>query len=270
MRQEFLFPPPHGSLQDRLATARPSLTATHFLEAFGFAKPRSFPHPALAADGHAPPVAATLPDSLHPSCAVSAHSLYSTHPSALQAVCGWCRDRNRPFSLHLAESPEETLFLREGRGELYEFFKARVLPEDWRAPGCSPTSFAELLGLLGPNTLAVHCTQCEEKDIEILQRNKVNCCLCPRSNAFIGTGRAPAMKMAKAGILLCLGTDGLSSNQDVRMDREMRAAQAMWEFSPRAVLRMAALNGAHALGLSRSLGSLEPGKRATVSLMTDC
>jgi cytosine/adenosine deaminase-related metal-dependent hydrolase len=75
--------------------------------------------------------------------------------------------------------------------------------------------------------------------------------------------------MAKAGILLCLGTDGLSSNPDLDMGKEMRAARETWGFSPQAVLRMATLNGACALGLSRSLGSLEPGKRAAVSLLPD-
>jgi cytosine/adenosine deaminase-related metal-dependent hydrolase len=246
------------------------LTATHFLEAFGFGQPRSSLPSALAAGGHAPPAVSDLPERLHSSCAVSAHSLYGTSPAALQAVSGWCRDNARPFSLHLAECPEETLFLRAGRGALCEFFKTRVLPADWQAPGLAPTSFAERLGLLGPNTLAVHCVQCDEKDIAVLHRNRVNCCLCPRSNAVIGTGCAPARKMAEAGLLLCLGTDGLSSNQDLRMNREMRAARETWGFSPQAVLRMATLNGAHALGLSRSLGSLEPGKRAAVSLIPDC
>jgi cytosine/adenosine deaminase-related metal-dependent hydrolase len=212
-------------------------------------------------------VASTLPEHLHSSCAISAHSLYSTRSATVQAIHGWCRDNKRIFSLHLAECPEETLFLREGRGELYDFFADRLLPPDWQAPGLAPTPLAERLGVLGPNTLAVHCTQCREKDIDILQRNRVSCCLCPRSNAFIGTGRAPAMEIAKAGILLCLGTDGLSSTQDLDMGKEMRAAREDWGFSPQALLRMATLNGAHALGLSRNLGSLEPGKRAAVSLL---
>jgi cytosine/adenosine deaminase-related metal-dependent hydrolase len=268
--RDFPPPPSRDSFPDRHRPEAPPLTATHFLEAFGFGLPRSSLPPALAAGGHAPPAASGLPEHLHSSCAVCAHSLYSTSPTILQAVSGWCQDNARPFSLHLAECPEETLFLRAGRGDLCEFFKARVLPADWRAPGLAPTSFAEHLGLLGPNTLAVHCVQCDEKDIAALRRNGVNCCLCPRSNAFIGTGRAPAREMAEAGLLLCLGTDGLSSNQDLHMSREMRAVQETWGFSPQAVLRMATLNGAHALGLSRSLGSLEPGKRAAVSFIPDC
>jgi cytosine/adenosine deaminase-related metal-dependent hydrolase len=268
--REFLPPPQRDSLRDRLSPAPPALSATHFLEAFGFAQPSSPLPPALAAGGHAPPAAATLPEYLYPSCAISAHSLYSTCAATLQAVRGWCRENKRPFSLHLAESFEETLCLREGRGALYQFLQARLLPADWRAPGLAPTPFAARLGLLGPDTLAIHCTQCEAKDISTLQQNGVSCCLCPRSNAFIGTGRAPALDMADAGILLCLGTDGLSSNQDLDMGREMRAAQKIWGFSPQAVLRMATLNGAHALGLSRKLGSLEPGKLAAVSLISDC
>jgi cytosine/adenosine deaminase-related metal-dependent hydrolase len=246
-----------------------ALTATHFLEAFGFGPPLSCQTSPLSAGGYAPAAAASLPPHLHSSCAVVAHSLYSTCPEALRATRAWCRDNGRPFSFHLAECLEETLFLREGRGELHRFFAYRVLPGNWQAPGLDPTPFAERLGLLGPDTLAVHCTQCDAKDIDILGKNRVSCCLCPRSNARIGTGIAPARHMAKAGILLCLGTDGLSSAPDLDMGGEMRAVRDTWGFSPQAILRMATLNGAHALGLSRMLGSLEPGKRAALSFVKD-
>jgi cytosine/adenosine deaminase-related metal-dependent hydrolase len=266
------FPPllPQDSPRERPGLIHSCLTATHFLEAFGFSGPSPGLPASLAAGGYAPPAVCTLPEHLHSSCALSAHSLYSTHPAALKATRQWCRENNRPFSVHLAECPEETIFLREGRGQLYDFFRERILPADWQRPGLAPTAFAERLGLLGPDTLAVHCVQCEKEDISTLQRNGTNCCLCPRSNAFIGAGRAPAGEMAKAGLLLCLGTDGLSSNLDLDMGNEMRAARKDWGFSPQAVLRMATLNGAHALGLSRTLGSLEPGKRAAVSLIPEC
>jgi cytosine/adenosine deaminase-related metal-dependent hydrolase len=68
------------------------------------------------------------------------------------------------------------------------------------------------------------------------------------------------------GILFCLGTDGLSSNTDVDMREEAVAARDAYGLPARAVLRMASVNGAAALGL-KDMGTLEAGKAAVVSVL---
>jgi len=71
---------------------------------------------------------------------------------------------------------------------------------------------------------------------------------------------------------VALGTDGAASNNDLDMLGEMRTAALLAKAvaeSPSAVpahtaLRMATLNGAHALGLDTLIGSLVPGKSADI------
>jgi 5-methylthioadenosine/S-adenosylhomocysteine deaminase len=67
----------------------------------------------------------------------------------------------------------------------------------------------------------------------------------------------------REGIPVALGTDSLASSPDLDLFAEMAALRRGYqELSPAAVLRMATINGARALGLADRLGSIEPGKLA--------
>ena len=77
-------------------------------------------------------------------------------------------------------------------------------------------------------------------------------------------------ELLAAGANVALGTDGAASSNDLDMFTAMRLAALLHKgvagdptVTPaHAVLRMATLNGAEALGLSGDLGSIEPGKLA--------
>ncbi len=269
------FNPIFGAESRPRSSALPCLpvTVTHFLESFGFGPPLlpgALP-PELAADGYCPPVAATLAPERYPHASVAGHALYSTSPAALAAAHAWCRANHRPFSMHLAEHPEEDVCLQHGNGALFELLSERILPAGWQAPGLAPTAFADSLGLLSRDTLAVHCVRCSSSDIALLRQCEAAVCLCPRSNAAIAVGSAPAEEMARAGVPLCLGTDSLASNHSLDLQEEMLAARYAWQFSPRAVLRMATVNGAEALKLNGpgGLGSLAPGRRLSFAVLRE-
>jgi cytosine/adenosine deaminase-related metal-dependent hydrolase len=69
-------------------------------------------------------------------------------------------------------------------------------------------------------------------------------------------------------VRVALGTDSLASNPDLDLWAEARFL--CWhcpEVSPGAVLRMATLNGAVALGMGRVTGSLTPGKSADLVVL---
>jgi cytosine/adenosine deaminase-related metal-dependent hydrolase len=112
-----------------------------------------------------------LPGHVWNKVAAGGHALYSTAPDVLRHAKTWSRTRQRPFSLHLAESSEELELLASGAGDLAAFYRAAgVLPEGFAPPGVSPVAYAERLGLLDNTTLAVHAVHVDAADIATLAR----------------------------------------------------------------------------------------------------
>jgi 5-methylthioadenosine/S-adenosylhomocysteine deaminase len=128
----------------------------------------------------------------------------------------------------------------------------------------------ERLGLLSPLLTAVHAVHLEDSDIDQIARGGTHVAHCPQSNLKLGNGVCPVPELRARGINITLGTDGAASNNDLSMLDEMRTAALLASgLSPDAPqitthdwLRIATLNGAHALGLSEVIGSLEPNKWA--------
>ena len=172
----------------------------------------------------------------------------------------------------MAESSGESELLSNGRGELADFFRAaEILPPDFKAPGSSPVAYAESLSLLDEMTLAIHCVELNQSDIETLARHRVNVCLCPRSNAFIGVGQAPWEKLNQAGINLCLGTDSLTSNHDLNLWHELEFLLATNNSSINfeTGLKMLTINPAQALAIDTYYGTLASGKKAAWSIVPE-
>lgn len=91
---------------------------------------------------------------------------------------------------------------------------------------------------------------------------------CPRSNAYLGCGRAPIAALAAAGVPVGLGSDSPASggSYDLRAEARATALLAAGEGQPAPsaaeLVRLATLGGAGVLGRDGEIGSLEPGKHA--------
>ncbi len=201
--------------------------------------------------------------------AAAGHALYSTHPVQLQEARAWSLAQGRPFSLHLAEHPEEVELLNTGGGELAELLRERILPKKYRHPGLSPVRYAHVLGLLGAGTLAVHAVHVDREDVRLLSESGTAVCLCPRSNAAIGVGRAPVELFLDAGVRLCLGTDSLASNSDLNIWKELHALLVRTPLPFERALAMLTTDAAAVLGLQNQWGSLVFGKRAAWTVLPD-
>jgi len=201
-----------------------------------------------------------------PRGSLAGHALYSTAPEALRRAKAWDAAHGRAFSLHLAEHEGEVRLLADGTGPFADFMRERILPKDFAPPGLSPVAWARALGLLDARTLAVHTVRLSDEDVAILAQSGAAACLCPRSNAVIGVGRAPARALLDAGVPCCLGTDSLASVPDLDIWAEL---EALLEFCPLSLAEAVALlsgNAARVLGFER-LGSLAPGKAARVAAL---
>jgi 5-methylthioadenosine/S-adenosylhomocysteine deaminase len=136
--------------------------------------------------------------------------------------------------------------------------------------GARPIDRLARLGLVGPLLVAVHATQLAASDLDLLAGSGAVVVHCPESNLKLGSGVCPVAELLGRGIRVALGSDGAASNNDLDLLSEMRTAgllSAGVSARPGALvasdlLRMATLEGARALGLGESTGSLVPGKWA--------
>jgi 5-methylthioadenosine/S-adenosylhomocysteine deaminase len=139
--------------------------------------------------------------------------------------------------------------------------------------GKRPLQRLQELGLLTPALMAVHMTQLGDGEIRQFADSGAHVVHCPESNLKLASGFCPAAALAAAGINIALGTDGAASNNDLDMIGEMRTAALLGKavsgdasaLPAHAVLRMATLNGAGALGIAGETGSLTTGKWADIT-----
>jgi 5-methylthioadenosine/S-adenosylhomocysteine deaminase len=189
--------------------------------------------------------------------AVAPHAMYTLDADTLKA-CRALADRlDIPVVIHLAETSEEV----------------RTSQEKYKT---TPAAFLESLNFWGPRTIAAHGVHVTPDDIAILARRHVGVSHNPESNMKLASGIAPVEALRKAGVAVGLGTDGAASNNDLDMFEAMRQAAFLHKLvagDPRAIpapvaLEMATIDGARVLGMERTIGSLEAGKRADLLVVS--
>ncbi|MCL2332038.1 MAG: amidohydrolase family protein [Actinomycetia bacterium] len=213
-------------------------------------------------------------DPVRLEAGLSPHSPYSCHPELFEAVRDAAVD-GRPVAMHLAGSREEYQFVKYGSSmlgfDVREQYDAQA--PLWLPTGVSPVRYVDQYRIFCvPRFMAIHCTQVDEEDIDILARNQVSIAHCPRCNAKLGMGTAPVDKFLEAGLVVGLGTDSPAATNTMGMFAEMSNGLLIQRshstrtrrrfFSAHQYLRFATLDGARALGMDKHIGSLEPGKLA--------
>lgn len=170
----------------------------------------------------------------------------------LSAVARLARERGVMVHTHASENQTEC--------ELVE-----------QATSLRNITYLDSLGLTGRHVALAHCIHLDENEIAILKRTGTNVVHCPSSNLKLGSGIAPVQKMLEEGISVSFGADGAACNNRLDMFTEMRTAALLQKVlhGPEAlpagrVLRMATIDGARAMGLEATIGSLETGKQGDV------
>jgi 5-methylthioadenosine/S-adenosylhomocysteine deaminase len=189
--------------------------------------------------------------------AVAPHAMYTLDTKTLKAARALADREHVPVIIHLAETQSEVKTAREKYGR-------------------TPTGFLESIGFWGPRTIAAHAVWVTPADILILARRHVGVSHNPESNMKLASGTSPVTALRAAGVVVGLGTDGAASNNDLDMFEAVRQAAFLHKLvtrDPRAIpaataLRMATIDGARALGMEKTIGSLEPGKRADLIVVS--
>ncbi len=184
--------------------------------------------------------------------AVAPHALYTNADDTLKQSRALANRYGMPLLIHLSETKREN-------------------DETMAKRKMSPTRVLDSLGVFNGRTLAAHAVWVDDADQRILKARKVGLAHCPSSNMKLASGVAPVGKLLALDIAMGLGPDGpAGSNNDFDLFEEMDLAaklQKVTSGDPQAlpataVLEMATIRGARALGLDREVGSLEAGKRA--------
>ncbi len=209
-----------------------------------------------------------LADSCGIDAAPTPHSCYTMSPALLSesAAAGLKRGY---ISYHSQESKEEEDLLLTGSGAMYE---NRVRNGMSTPPVTGESSLKYFLHRLehahaapyDEHVLLVHNVCLSQSDIDAAKRvmNNVWWAVCPLSNIFIHNALPPIPLMRENGLSITLGTDSLSSNDDLDMVAEMFCIHENFPEVPMSeILKWSSLNGACFLSKENELGSLERGKK---------
>ena len=180
---------------------------------------------------------------------------WATTRKGYETILEYCLDRKVRYTMHLNETQEDNDMCRRHYGK-------------------SVVNFLDEIGFLTEQFLAVHCVYLTQSEIELLAYRGVSISHNPAANLYLGSGIAPIPNCLRAGVNVALGTDGAASNNTTDMLDTMRLAALIHKgvcrdataMSAEKVVRMAALGGAKALGMEKTVGTLEVGKKADIIL----
>jgi 5-methylthioadenosine/S-adenosylhomocysteine deaminase len=185
------------------------------------------------------------------SFTMAPHAPYTVADRTFSRMLTIAEELDLPIHVHLHETQDEI------EHSLAQFNKR-------------PLERLHALGLVGPRLIAVHGVHLSREELALLARFGASVAHCPSSNLKLASGFAPVAAMLRAGINVALGTDGAASNNRLDLFQEMRTAALLAKavandaeaMPAHQALAAATLNGARALGLDRSIGSLLAGKSA--------
>ena len=198
---------------------------------------------------------------------VAPHAPYSVSPEMFRAIRAEVDQSAVPItSVHVGESMGEVEFLRDGSGPWPGILEwVGSTRDDWMPPGLGPVEYLDSLGMLDARTLVVHGVQLSDVSLQRLAAIGSTLVTCPRSNQWVGAGVPPIERFYASGVKLAIGTDSLTSVDDLNLFAELKTMRRLAPSIPaRRLLESATRIGAEALGLGSELGTIEVGKRAAL------
>ncbi|MFW6287160.1 MAG: amidohydrolase family protein [bacterium] len=138
----------------------------------------------------------------------------------------------------------------------------------------TPVAYLNSFGFFERPILAAHCVYLSDEDINILAKKNIAISYNPSSNMKLGSGIARIVDMLNKDILVCFGTDGTSSNNNLDLIEEARIGSYLQKVNSndptvldiKTLLQMLTNNAAQALGLNK-LGKIQEGYKADIILI---
>jgi len=184
------------------------------------------------------------------------HAEYTTTPTFSRTVAESAKEHDLNMHIHLSETMKEHEECKQRHG------------------GKTPAAYFDELGVFDQPTTAAHCVWIEGDDFRILSERGVTVATNPVSNLKLGSGIADEPALRRAGIRVALGTDGVASNNNHNMFKDMYLLSLVHKgvshdpvgMSPVDALRVATLNGALAQSRDRC-GCIAEGNKADLVVL---
>ena len=187
--------------------------------------------------------------------AAGPHAPYTVSKEGLRWCAEFSKEQEIGIHIHVSETEKE-------------------VSDSVARNGKRPVAVLDECGILTPRTVAAHCCWLDEAECRLFAQRGVYASHNPTSNMKLATKRAmPCHWLRAAGAHVTLGTDGCSSNNNLDMFKEMKAASLLQKFfwndptllpAPEA-LQMATFAGSRALGFGT--GTLAAGAPADIVLV---
>ena len=184
----------------------------------------------------------------------SIHAEYTSHRELWQWMADYARDHGLGMHVHISETQAEHQACLDRHGK-------------------TPIQTLNDYGVWDTRAIAAHCVYTTPEDWAIMAEKGVSCVHNPVSNLKLGSGIAPVPAMRKAGVNVCLGTDGVSSNNATDLFSDLKFAAILHNGAnrdplallPLDALKMATRDGGAALG--RRTGVIQGGYEADLILV---
>ena len=187
------------------------------------------------------------------------HSPYSVPPKLMRMIATSFDEKDELFSIHNQETKEENELFSAKSGKFLDWLKSiNASSSIWLDRDRSTDILEELENT---HTLLVHNTFIKKEEITANYY-----CTCPKANLYIEDA-LPDYSIFDIN-KLCVGTDSLASNNSLSILEELLVIQDNSNFDINTLLKIAAKNGAEALGFA-TLGTFEKGKTPGINLIQD-
>ena len=135
--------------------------------------------------------------------AVMPHSIYTVGEKMFKRCAKVANEENYVLHTHLSETVQE-------------------VKDCAKQYGCSPVELLAKWNVLGDHLVAAHCVHLSEYDMSLMAESGSAAILNPCSNLKLGSGIPKVNALLDSGMLVGLGTDGTSSNNNLDMHEEMK------------------------------------------------
>lgn len=184
------------------------------------------------------------------------HAEYTSTEKVARGLAQAAKEQGVRMQVHVCETASEVQGCKE------------------RHNGMTPVEYLAECGIFDVPTTAAHCVWLTEYDRSILAEKGVFVATCPASNAKLGSGIASVVAMREAGITVALGTDGVASNNNHNMFKDIYLL-ALMERAQKAnplglsssdLIQIATRNGALSQGRT-DCGNIAVGNKADLIVL---